>query len=358
VTSVPRASAEPALARVCDGCGTQLAPALLACPACRRLLHAAALRELAAAAEAAEARAELSTGAERWRDALALLPHDSAQHAAVQARLDDLLVRAEAAATGGAASAPAPAAPTARGAGRIAGGTAVAAGLALLWKLKFLLLWMLGKVKLLFLGFTKLGTLSTMLLSFGVYWTAWGWRFAAGFVLSIYVHEMGHVAALRSRGIPASAPMFVPGVGAFVRMRVAPRNPEEDAYIGLAGPLFGLGAALACRAVFAVTGAPIWAAVAWVGALVNLFNLIPVWQLDGARGFAPLSRGQRHVVVVALLAALAITGERLLLLVALAALWRSFAAAPERGDARTLAAFVALVLALAGLAALPVPPAV
>ena len=353
MTAPSRASAAPALAPSCEGCGTELAPALLACPSCRRLVHAARLRALAAEADATEARGELAAAAERWLAALALLPADSAQHGEVERRTHDLMCRAEG--SGRADGAPRGADESRGVSGRLAGGAAVAAGLALVWKLKFLLVWVLGKAKLLLLGFTKLGTLSTMLLSFGVYWTAWGWRFAAGFVLSIYVHEMGHVAALRARGIPASAPMFVPGVGAFVRMRVPPRSPEEDAFVGLAGPVFGLAAALLCRAIHAVTDVPVWAAIAWVGALVNLFNLIPLWQLDGARGFAPLSRGQRHVVVMALLAALAITGDRLLLLVALVALWRSFGAAPSRGDPRTLAAFVALVLALAAVVALPVP---
>jgi Zn-dependent protease len=351
VTSLPRTSADTALVRLCDGCGTQLAPSLVACPACRRLVHAGTLRRIADEAEAAEARGELSAAADRWLGALDLLPADSAQHATIQSRASELLARSSA--TG--ALAPAPAADR-RSAGRLAGGAGLVAALALLWKLKFVLLWVLGKAKLLLLGFTKLGTLGSMLLSFGVYWTAWGWRFAAGFVLSIYVHEMGHVAALRARGIPASAPMFVPGIGAFVRMRMAPRSAEEDAYVGLAGPLFGLGAALACRGIYAATGVAVWAAIAWIGALVNLFNLIPVWQLDGARGFAPLSRGQRHIVVIALLAALAITDDRLLLLVALVALWRSFGAAPAEGHPRTLAVFVFLVLALSVVAALPVPP--
>jgi len=35
-----------------------------------------------------------------------------------------------------------------------------------------------------------------MLLSADVYWTIWGWTFAVGVVLSIYVHETGHVQAL------------------------------------------------------------------------------------------------------------------------------------------------------------------
>jgi len=90
--------------------------------------------------------------------------------------------------------------------------------------LENLVLAALGKGKLLLLGLTKSTTLFTMLLSMGVYWTAWGWRFALGLVLSIYVHEMGHVAALQRYGIKATAPMFIPGfAGYWLRRTMAPK---------------------------------------------------------------------------------------------------------------------------------------
>src|SRR5439155_143942 len=82
------------------------------------------------------------------------------------------------------------------------------------------------------LGLTKASTLFTMLLSAGVYWAAWGWKFALGVVLSIYVHEMGHVQALQRYGIKATAPMFIPGVGAVVRLKQYPASPR-DARVGL-----------------------------------------------------------------------------------------------------------------------------
>src|SRR2546430_4861243 len=82
-----------------------------------------------------------------------------------------------------------------------------------------------------------------MLLSAGVYWTIWGWKFALGVVLSIYVHEMGHVQALQRYGIKATAPMFIPGVGAVVRLKQYPADRREDARVGLAGPLWGRPAA-------------------------------------------------------------------------------------------------------------------
>ena len=90
------------------------------------------------------------------------------------------------------------------------------------WKKRFaklgpigtFLLVALSKGKLLLLGLTKLSTFASMLAFFAVYWSLFGWKFALGFVLSIYIHEMGHVMALRKYNIAASAPMFIPFVGA------------------------------------------------------------------------------------------------------------------------------------------------
>src|SRR6266550_1690101 len=150
-----------------------------------------------------------------------------------------------------------------------------------------------SKGKLVLLGLTKLNTLLSMLVSIGFYWALYGWKFGLGFVLSIYVHEMGHVIALARYGIPASAPMFIPGFGAFVRLKAYPTSPGEDARVGLAGPLYGLGAALACMGIGVVTGSGLFSALAKVGAWINVFNLIPVWQLDGSRGFRALTRQHR-----------------------------------------------------------------
>src|SRR5213076_3474994 len=90
------------------------------------------------------------------------------------------------------------------------------------------------------LGLTKAITFVSMLLSAGVYWTIWGWKFAVGVVLSIYVHETGHTQALQRYGIQATAPMFIPGIGAVIRLKQYPTDAREDARVGLAGPLWGL----------------------------------------------------------------------------------------------------------------------
>ena len=89
-------------------------------------------------------------------------------------------------------------------------------------------------------------TLGSMLSFLGVYWSMFGWKFALGFVICIYVHEMGHVAELRRFGIAASAPMFIPGLGAFVSLKQLPANVTQDSRVGVVGPIWGLGAAAIC----------------------------------------------------------------------------------------------------------------
>ena len=79
-----------------------------------------------------------------------------------------------------------------------------------------------GKLALLALPKLKLLTTSgTMLVSVAAYSLIWGWRFAFGFVVLLFVHEMGHVIQLRREGIKASAPVFIPFLGAAVWAQVA-----------------------------------------------------------------------------------------------------------------------------------------
>src|SRR4029078_118918 len=121
---------------------------------------------------------------------------------------------------------------------------------------------------------TKASTFVSMFAFFGVYWSIYGWPLALGLVLAIYIHEMGHVAMLRRLGIDAGAPMFIPGVGAFVMLKQHIQDPLTDAKIGLAGPVWGLGAGLCAFGIYAVTGARIWLAIAQLTRVLNLFNIL------------------------------------------------------------------------------------
>ncbi len=240
-------------------------------PGLARLVHGDKLTALAQAAREATERGEISAALAAWRDALALLPANSKQHEVIASRITELGDR-----LGESSAAPSAARPAAthpRGpAVRMATGLGAVGLMA--WKFKALLA-----------GFTKGTTLLTMLASLGVYWTLWGWQFALGLVLSIYVHEMGHVIALRRYGFRATAPMFIPGLGALVRLQQKVVNPREDAAIGLAGPNYGLGAAAVALGLWFATDQPVFAAVAGVGAWINIFNLLPIAMLDGGRGF-------------------------------------------------------------------------
>ncbi len=156
----------------------------------------------------------------------------------------------------------------------------VAVGL-LLSKFKFLLFALL-KIKF-------VGTALTALLSIGAYALIFPVWFAVGFVLLIWVHEMGHVLQLKREGIPASAPMFIPFVGAVVAMKQMPKNALVEARVGLAGPVLGTMGALGALGLYAWTQAPLLLALAYVGFFLNLINLIPVLPLDGGRAMGALS---------------------------------------------------------------------
>jgi Zn-dependent protease len=145
-----------------------------------------------------------------------------------------------------------------------------------------LLLLLLPKIKL----FT---TASTMLVSVAAYSLIWGWQFAAGFVLLILIHEMGHVIQLRREGIEASAPMFIPFLGAVIAAKSLGENALAEARVGLAGPILGSVAAAALVPVALITGNNLFLALAFTGFLLNLFNLLPVVPLDGGRAMAALS---------------------------------------------------------------------
>jgi Zn-dependent protease len=157
---------------------------------------------------------------------------------------------------------------------------------------------------------------------------------------------MGHVAALRRFGIKATAPMFVPGLGALVRLHQYPANAREDARVGLAGPVWGCAAALAALLLGHALGNPTLLGVAVWGAGLNLFNLLPVWQLDGGRGFRALDVRQRSIVTtVAVLATLAFD-VKLGWLGAAVAGFRLKHDLPPQGDRRAFWTFVGLLVVL------------
>jgi Zn-dependent protease len=142
----------------------------------------------------------------------------------------------------------------------------------------------LGNLAFLF----KFKFLFSFLISAALYAWAWGWGFGIGFVLLLLVHEMGHVIQLKREGIDASAPMFVPFLGAMVALREMPGNAWTEAKVGLAGPVLGSAGALAVLIWAEQTDSNLLRGLAYVGFLLNLFNLVPIVPLDGGRAVAAL----------------------------------------------------------------------
>jgi Zn-dependent protease len=152
------------------------------------------------------------------------------------------------------------------------------------------LLFKFGKGALLLLPKLKvLTTASSMLLSIAAYSLIWGWKFAAGFVALLFVHEMGHVIQMRREGVKPSWMVFVPFLGAAVGARSLGGSALAEARIGLAGPILGSLATAALLPIASATGDDYWTALAFVGFFLNLFNLLPIVPLDGGRAMAAMA---------------------------------------------------------------------
>ena len=145
----------------------------------------------------------------------------------------------------------------------------------------------LAKFKFLIFGALKTGL--SMLLMIGVYAMMFGWVFAAGLVFLIFVHEMGHVIAAKWLGLPVSAPLFIPFLGAAIIMKENPRDAWTEALMAYGGPFAGCIGSWICWAIALQVGQDWIMAVASASFLLNLFNMIPVPPLDGGRICAAVS---------------------------------------------------------------------
>jgi Zn-dependent protease len=158
---------------------------------------------------------------------------------------------------------------------------------------------------------------------------------------------MGHVIALRREGIRASAPMFVPFLGAVVAARSLGDNAAAEARVGLAGPILGSIGAAACIVVYHATGNDIWRALAYTGFFLNLFNLLPVVPLDGGRAMAAMSPWMWVVGFAALIPLLFVFANPIMLLILVFAGLETYKRLQQRrsGDAATLAYYKVTPLA-------------
>ena len=306
----------------CPSCRHWIADGVLACPDCGTLVYAAHLNCIGAAAARAESEGKLAEAHDLWNSALAWLPPDAAQAEQIRTHMATLMGRQAAAEDRQAKwkKRLGPLFPVFVAAAKFK------SALFILLKMKFLL----G-----FLGY------------FGIYWVLFGWKFALGFTLSILVHELGHYVAIRRRGLKADLPMFLPGLGAYVRWYHQGMRLDQLAAIALAGPLWGLGAAVVCLGLFFGTHLPVFQALAYSGAWINLLNLIPVLGLDGAQATYALNRLGRGLILASCVVLFALMREGVFLFLAAGMGWRMFTNdAPEENSVGTLAGYLALLIAL------------
>jgi Zn-dependent protease len=156
--------------------------------------------------------------------------------------------------------------------------------------------------------------LLSVLLSFVAYAALWGWQFGLGIIVLLFVHEMGHFIVIRAKGLPASLPVFIPLLGAYVAMRKMPLNVRDEAEIGIAGPVAGTAAGLACLWLYAQFGLGIMLPLAYFSFFLNLLNLIPVSPLDGARVTSAISKWIWPLGLIGMVVGVLYTGSLLLII--------------------------------------------
>jgi Zn-dependent protease len=294
----------------CAGCSAELQENSLVCRHCHTLVHARQLAQLSASAKVLEEKRNFSEAREEWLQALPLLPADSTQSLWITQHVHQLEV--------------------------VVRQTPALAR-------KKLPVW-LDLIAPLVIASLSFGAF------LGVYWSLYGFAFALGFAVQILIHEMGHYFDVKRRGLPADLPMFLPGLGAYVRWNALGVSLETRAAVSLAGPLAGCFAAAFCAWMWFTTGNGLWAALAGSGAVLNLLNLAPAFGSDGDHAFQALTRNQRAFILAASVA-LFLVERGILFLVILGTGWRLFTKDyPERPSGGTLAYFTAVLCALAALA--------
>jgi Zn-dependent protease len=287
--------------RNCHNCGQSVPLGALDCPQCHSLLYSEELVRISTKANQLEEQNSLPQARDEWRKALALLPHNSNQAEWIRGKIYKLELTEK--------HAP-PTRPKSEWAKRLG----PLAPIAIL----------LAKSKVLLLALFKLKFLFSFFAFLAIYWTLYGFKFGLGFVVLILVHELGHYIDIRRRGLPADMPVFLPGLGAYVRWNALGVTRQTRAAVSLAGPLAGLLGAAVCAYLWHRTGYGLWSVLARVSAVLNILNLTPVWILDGAKAADALSKAERFVLLALTLVLWAYLGQGLFFLVAAGITYRLF----------------------------------
>jgi Zn-dependent protease len=338
-TVFPNAPSAPAAApqeiHNCPNCSHWLPEGTLACPDCQTLTYGAHLSDLAVNAQQMEQQGQWKEARDLWQQALQWLPVETRQAVSIQNHIAQIDRRLKAEDDR-----------KARWTRRLGPFAPIAlflikakSYLFLIFKLKFLL------------GF---------LAYFAIYWALFGWQFAVGFLLMLFIHEMGHYVTVKRMGLRAELPMFVPLMGAYVRWYGQGISKENIARIALAGPVFGLAAAVSSLAIFWGTHYGLFLVLAYFGAWLNLINLMPLslLGLDGAQAVLALSRLQRGLIAATCVLFFVLTfkgtdseaNHWVFVVVAAVMIWRLFTNdEPEKPSTRSFAYFQGLVILLGAL---------
>jgi Zn-dependent protease len=281
------------------------------------------LEQLSGSARLHEERREYADARCDWLKALALLPPDSSQAEWISGNLKRLETFAGAAP------------PTDRHA----------------WARKFgpfaPLIILLANGKFL-LALFKLKFLLSLGAFVAFYWALYGARFGIGFAILILVHEMGHFIEIKRRGLPAEMPVFLPGLGAYVRWTALGVSTQTRALVSLAGPMAGCLGAAVCALVWIKTGDELWIGLASLSAMLNVLNLIPIWVLDGSQAIIALDKTERIVLSGAAVLLAAYFSQPLFLLVAAGAAYRLFTKDIPQGPSHAATAYYLIVLTALG----------
>jgi Zn-dependent protease len=165
----------------------------------------------------------------------------------------------------------------------------------------------------------KFKFLFSMFVSAAVYVWIGGWWFGIGLIVLLFVHEMGHVIEARHQGLPVSAPMFIPFLGAMITMKEMPQDAWREARVGIAGPLLGSAGAAVIYIAGVAYDSQHLKALAFLGFFINLFNLLPVSPLDGGRIVAAIHPAMWLIGVLGLLALVILRPNPILILILLVA---------------------------------------
>lgn len=314
--------------RQCHNCGAPLALGQLACEQCHALVFSEKLAVLSHSAQQSEENGNLKLARDTWAAALPLLPSQASQRAWIESKLSrlDLLLQSGAA--------PPPKHEWAKKLGPLGP-----------------ILILLAKGKGLFFALFKLKFLLSFFWFFSIYWSLYGWAFALGFALLILLHEFGHYVDIRRRGLPADMPVFLPGLGAYVRWNALGVTRITRAAVSLAGPFAGFLGALACLLVLRFTGNPLFGALAGSSAMLNILNLVPVWYLDGGNAAKALAGTERYLLLALALVLAVALWQGPMLIVAAGFAYRLVRKDVPPMPARGIAAYYAfLLIALAFVA--------